>query len=148
LLLGSGVTRAIYPHVEFPELAHSADIIFVGSVTSTTARFGINDRVIVTDVVFLVEALAHVGDAVTGDVTQEIVLTFAGGQVGDRGMSVSGVPTFTVGQSYVVFSHFDGQAYFNPLIGGTQGLFKVVSDAATGEAYPLRPCDPLRPPPY
>jgi hypothetical protein len=137
LLLLAAPAWAIYPHVDFPELVHSADVIFVGTVTGTNARFGINDRVIVTDVTFRVEALIYAGSAVTVDASEQVVLTFAGGQIGDQGLTVSGVPEFVVGQTYAVFSRLDGQPYMNPLIGGAQGLFKVSADAATGEAYPL-----------
>ncbi len=136
-LLLAAPAWAIYPHVDFPELVHSADVIFIGTVTDTNARFGINDRVIVTDVTFQVADLVYAGSAVTVDASEQVVLTFAGGQIGDQGLTVSGVPEFTVGQTYAVFARLDGQPYMNPLIGGTQGLFKVVFDAATGEAYPL-----------
>ena len=139
LLLLAAPAWAIHPHVDFAELVQSADVVFVGTVSSTDAHFGINDRVIVTDVTFQVEALVHAGSAVAVDASEQVVLTFAGGQVGDRGVTVSGVPEFEVGQTYVVFSRLDGQSYMNPLVGGAQGLFKVALDAATGEAYPLTP---------
>ncbi|MBP7745815.1 MAG: hypothetical protein KA383_06745 [Phycisphaerae bacterium] len=139
LVLLAAPAWAIHPHVDFAELVQSADVVFVGTVISTDAHFGINDRVIVTDVTFQVEALVHAGSAVAVDASEQVVLTFAGGQVGDRGVTVSGVPEFEVGQTYVVFSRLDGQSYMNPLVGGAQGLFKVALDAATGEAYPLTP---------
>jgi hypothetical protein len=41
------------------------------------------------------------------------------------------------GDHYLLFSALDGRRYANPLVGGTQGLFRVIADDATGEPYPV-----------
>lgn len=138
-LAWSAPALAMEPHVAFTELTQTADLIFEGTVSNVQSRMGPTGRSIVTDVTFDVTQLIHKKDVVGPQPLRRVVLTFAGGQVGDLGLTVSGVPTFTVGQRCVLFALFDGQAYMNPLVGGTQGLFNVVVDPSTGQRYPSTP---------
>ncbi len=127
----------IHPRLTFTELVHTADIAFVGTVAETTPRFGADEKMIFTDVRFQPVELIHQRTAVDEEAAGIVSLTFAGGQVGDRGMSVSGVPRFTVGERYLVFALHDGRTYANPLIGGIQGIFRLIADPQTGTEYPL-----------
>jgi len=137
-LVWGAPTLALEPHIGFTELTQTADIIFEGTVSNIQSRFGPTGRSIVTDVTFDIVQLIHRKDAAP-QAARRVVLTFAGGQVGDLGLTVSGVPNFTLGQHCVVFSLFDGQSYMNPLVGGAQGLFEVTTDLATGIQYPTTP---------
>jgi hypothetical protein len=129
----------MHVYIPFPEVSHTADVIFVGTVVDTSPRMGPMGNMILTDVTFEEIVLIKKKPGVLGDVSESVILTFAGGQIGDRGISVSGVPTFEVGQRYVVFSLMDGQPYSNPLVGGSQGLFRVEVDALTNQEYPVTP---------
>ncbi len=137
LLPAAQPAHGAHPRVSFPELVHTADIIFVGTVAETTARFGADGKMIFTDVVFRPIDLIHKRASVSEKSSEVVTLTFAGGQIGDRGMSVSGIPRFTVGQRHLLFALHDGQTYANPLIGGMQGLFRLIADPQTAIEYPL-----------
>ncbi|MHC4743703.1 MAG: fibronectin type III domain-containing protein, partial [Planctomycetota bacterium] len=129
----------MHVYIPFPEVSHTADVIFVGTVVDASPRLGPMGKMIFTDVMFEEIMLIRKKPGVSADVSKSVTLAFAGGQIGDRGVSVSGVPKFEVGQRYVVFSLMDGQPYANPLIGGSQGLFRVEVDASTGREYPVTP---------
>jgi hypothetical protein len=138
--LGAGqIAQAMHPHVSFVELAQTADAIFVGRVTQVESRWTAGGAAIVTDVTFAVDRSVHQTEAARGRMDEAVKLTFAGGRVGDQGLSVSGVPEFQVGEEYVVFTRLDGGIYMNPLVGGIQGLFAVRHDDATQRAYPTTP---------
>jgi hypothetical protein len=129
---------AMYPKVEFDELVHASNIVFVGQVESMVPRRSDTGKAIVTDVTFRISRVMH-HDAGLGPAGDRIVLTHAGGEVDGVGMSVSDMPRFEVGGEYLLFAFNDGKRYVNPIVGGPQGLFKVVRDEATGEAYALAP---------
>ncbi len=126
-----------YPHVEFPEVVHTADLIFVGTVTDMRALLGPAQKMIFTNVRF--EQVGLINEKARGlvDVNEGVTLAFAGGQIGERGVRVSGVPKFSIGERYLVFSRYDGARYSNPLIAGTQGLYRIIADVRNGVEYPL-----------
>jgi hypothetical protein len=61
-----------------------------------------------------------------------LTLRFLGGQVGNDFVHVSGSPEFQVGQNVVAFVHGNGR-YMVPLVGWTQGVFRVTRDPGTGQ---------------
>lgn len=129
---------AMHPKVEFDELVHTSNIVFVGHVESMVPRRTPNGGAIVTDVTFRIGEVLHRqgGLAPAGE---RIMLTYAGGELDGIGLSVSGMPHLEVGGEYMLFAFNDGKPVINPIVGGSQGLFKVVRDEVTGEAYPLAP---------
>ena len=106
----------------FSQLVGEAEQIFVGTVTAAQS-FRRTNRLIATDVTFAVERVLK------GDVLDPFVLRHTGGTVGDFKVSIRGAPEFTVGARYVVFVVNNGQSVV-PLVGGDQGVFRVVPDAA------------------
>jgi hypothetical protein len=108
---------AMHPHVEFDELSHTADIIFAGTVTETRCRFGPNGSTIFTDVTFGDVRTLGRKSHLKPDTLNVVTLTFEGGQVGDVGLKVSGVPRLEVGQRVLLFALHDGREYSNPLAG-------------------------------
>ena len=127
----------VHPKVEFPELAHAADVVFVGTVDSLSSRIVDGGRMVMTDVHFGDLDVIHRKDHVPSDLSQGITLTFAGGEANGMNVSVSEVPRFAVGDRVLLFARMDGTVYANPLVAGVQGLFRVKRDAATGVEYPF-----------
>ena len=112
--------------VNFQEMVRSSQQIFVGEVVDMTSfradtAAGVRIR---TRVTFRTsEPLLGAGPLV--------VLEFRGGTVGSLTEQVEGMPTFTVGDEYVVFAR-NGAQLVSPVIGLNQGLFKVSRDLRDG----------------
>jgi len=112
-----------YAPVTFDELVTRADVIFAGEVTDVRpytlpTRDG---TVIKTRVIFRVQ------DPVFGTTSALEVFEFLGGEVGDVGLAVAGMPRFTVGDRRMVFARRDRS--INPIVGFTQGLLQIRRDA-------------------
>jgi len=137
LVMAASPCDASYLYLAFDETVQKADVIFVGVVTDQVSRYGANGNMIFTDVYFdFLEVIyrSEKSEPITGS---SIMLTFAGGTVGQKSFSVSDVPTFQTGSSYLVFTRRDGKTYPSPIIGGSQGLFTVITDEEQGHRYPL-----------
>ncbi len=48
---------------------------------------------------------------------------------------MSDVPALQTGQTYLIFTKLDGRPYASPIIGASQGLFKVLKDESSGRRY-------------
>jgi hypothetical protein len=59
-------------------------------------------------------------------------LVLPGGRIGDREMRVTGVPDFVVGERVIVFVSQD-RSEFVPIVGVSQGTFRVVTDPGSGD---------------
>ncbi len=136
--LAASPARAMHPKLEFDELVHEADLVMVGRVESMVCRRTDNGGAIVTDVSIRVLDLIHRTPlaAATGEV---VVLTHMGGEFEGVAMAVSGSPKYEIGGEYLLFALHNGELHINPLVGGAQGMFKIVHDEQTGRAYPLAP---------
>ena len=112
-----------YEPVTFNDLVTRADVIFVGEVTDVRA-FPLDTRdgtVIKTRVVF------RVSDPVWGTTRILEVFDFFGGEWGDIGMAIAGMPEFAVGDRRVVFARREQS--INPIVGFTQGLLRISRDS-------------------
>jgi hypothetical protein len=69
-------------------------------------------------------------DVWKGDAASQIVLTFAGGTVGDRTLRIDGIPEFEPRARDILF--VDPAEGASPLIGFMHGRFRVVDDRASG----------------
>jgi hypothetical protein len=118
----AAVHATTYAPVTFDELVARAEMIFVGEVADVRpfALSTATGTVIKTRVVFRVQ------DPVFGTSAALEVLEFLGGEVGDVGMAVAGMPRFTVGDRRVVFARRERS--INPIVGFTQGLLQVRRD--------------------
>ena len=135
ILATSGETMV--RHFSFDEMIEKADIIFAGKVTDQQSRFSPKGKMILTDVTFHVERHIFMKDEYVSASEGVIVLTFAGGTVGDKNIRIPDVPTFKTGERYLIFARMDGKSYVSPVIGRFQGKFDIVTDEITGESYPL-----------
>ncbi len=126
--------NALRLSITFEQIARQADLAFVGTVTNVEPTY--NDKgFIVTDVTLAVEQVTK--GAQTLSDPDAVTLRFAGGQIGDVGMNVSGVPTLELGTRYVLLVHNDGTQYISPVVGMDQGIFRVVTEPATGRELVL-----------
>lgn len=127
-LAAAGVARSttVIPPT-FDALVAGANTIFVGEVMNVRAAWESTPagRVIRTSVTFRVEAVWK-GNA--GAVTQ---LTFMGGEIGDVGMKVHGLPTFRMGQRDVLFVGSEARR-ISPLVGLMHGRMRVERDLVSG----------------
>lgn len=128
---------ATHLHVTFNDMVKRADVIFLGKVTDQTSREGAGGNMIFTDVCFEVTRLIHRSEKAEPITGGSIVLTFAGGSVGGRTVTISDVPSFETGSTYLLFTLLDGKVYASPIIGGFQGSFRVIVDEKRGTQYPL-----------
>lgn len=113
-----------YPPVTFDDLVTRADMIFVGEVADVRP-YPVDTRdgtIVKTRVVF------RVFDPLHGTTAALEVLDFFGGEWGDIGMAIDGMPRFTVGDRRVVFARRERS--INPIVGFTQGLLQVRRDAS------------------
>jgi hypothetical protein len=136
-LLCAHVASAEQLKLSFAEVAQTADLIFIGTVSEQSSRVNDKRTMIFTDVVFRAIQIVHATARSTQKSSATIRLTYAGGRVGNRGVDVSDTPRFTEGRRYLIFMADDGRTYSSPIIGGSQGLFEVVRDAASGQEYVL-----------
>ena len=117
--------------VSFEEMVRSSQRIFVGEVISVQsfradAAGALRIRTRVT---------FRAGESLLG-AGPLVVLEFRGGTVGDLTEQIAGMPEFAVGDQYVVFAH-DGGQWVSPLVGFSQGLFRVSRDARDGTSRVL-----------
>jgi hypothetical protein len=112
---------------DFGALCAEADLIFVGTVASTQSRWSDPQRqAIETAVTFADLTWLRGGSQAT------VELRFGGGELEGLRESVAGVPQFTVGERRVIFAH--AGHYVSPLVGFSQGQFRVVDGADGGGA--------------
>src|SRR5262249_47572930 len=101
---------------------------FRGEVIASESRYEQSDwgPTITTDVTFRVDRLLK------GDVGPTLTVNFLGGQVDGVAFEVEGSPTFAVGDREVVFLS-GSTTDFSPILGVSQGLFRLHRHPATGE---------------
>jgi len=128
---------ALHLYLKFDEAIQKADVIFWGRVSDQVSRYDVNGKMIFTDVYFDILELIYKSEKSEPITGSSIVLTFAGGTVGGTTVRISDVPTFETGSSYLVFTKMDGIQYASPIVGGFQGLFKIITDEEHGRHYPL-----------
>jgi hypothetical protein len=119
---GARLAATSFEPVTFDDLVTQSDVIFVGDVVDVHPYIlQVRDRTIVkTRVTFRVD------DPLYGTTSLVEVFDFLGGETPELGMTVAGMPTFTVGDRRVVFARRDRS--INPFVGFTQGLMKVAPD--------------------
>ena len=128
LLAAAGVARSttVIPP-SFDALVSSANTIFVGEVMNVRAEWEAtpSGRAIITLVTFRVE---DVWKGNLGAVTQ---LEFLGGEIGEMGMKVEGIPVFRLGQRDVLFVGGEVRTV-SPLVGFMHGRMRVERDRVSG----------------
>jgi hypothetical protein len=106
------------------ELAHAADAIVVGTVSSMSAAWDLQHRRIISTIEVDIEE-SWKGPAVAN---QRITIVQPGGCVGDMEMTVGGMPSFSMGEKSVLF--LQGQRRFQ-VTGMGQGKRALVWNSAS-----------------
>lgn len=143
LVLASVAFATTLLAVDVPRLTRDADLIVMGTVRSSSARFSGDGRRVVTDTEIEVsQALKGTPDGAKVTVMQP------GGVVGSVGQRVEGTAGFRVGEEVVVFLNRRGNTRFD-VTAMAQGKFRVErsSDGSAVYAVPevasVRRVDPL-----
>lgn len=132
LLAGFGTAQKRF---ELQDLVKLADVCFHGRVVEMQNEEAPDKGMAFTHVTF---ALDRVLVNRTGkDLGAQLVLTFAGGNLGERIVRVTHVPQFALGQEVLAFAQHDGRRFSSPVLGGEQGLLRILRDDKNGDAYPL-----------
>ena len=121
--------------MRLPQVVEQADLGFYGVVKGIREEFVPEKRMAFTHITFDVHELLFNRSSLS--ILDEVTLTFGGGRAGEAFVRFAGVPTFALGERIIALARHDGRRYANPLIGGVQGMFRVVWDEVTGRSYPL-----------
>jgi len=99
-------------------LCAEADRVFVGTVSTVQSQWTDPQQNHIETLVTFAKI-----EPLFGVDTNEMVLRFSGGRVGDIVEQVEGMPTFQEGERMVIFAR-DGR-YLSPLVGFNQGCLRV-----------------------
>lgn len=122
------------------ELTKRADVIVHGKVTKSTARVGQNNM-IVTDYELDVVELLKGGDKDA----KTFKFSALGGRLEDRGFTISGAPTYDVGEECILFLDVvHPKTGCRTAIGLAQGKFTVKTEEGTTKKYLVRDLGGLR----
>jgi hypothetical protein len=134
IVLWTSPSGAMQLKLDFEEIAQNSDLIYIGTVEKQNCR--LNEKgLIVTDVYFTNIEIVHATDLSQQKQKNELRLTYVGGEIDEKGLMVSDMPTFQNNHHYVLFIWDDGKTYLNPLVGGNQGLFEVLEDTITQKQF-------------
>lgn len=111
---------------DFDALATEADGVVEGTVIDIQSHYDTNSEI------YTFVTLNDL-DIIYGQYEdQEITIRLKGGEIeGDR-LEISGSPQFQEGERFLIFMEGNGE-YIVPIVGWTQGLFRVVQDKSNGK---------------
>jgi hypothetical protein len=122
---GADTSAMTYVSVDFPTLVGNAHAIAVGHVLAAQPRWREGRRGIETALTFEVERYLK------GDLGRIVTLAVPGGQMGRYRSIMPGAPVFAENEELVLFMMSDAPSAAH-LLGLGQGVFRVMTDAATG----------------
>ena len=79
----------------------------------------------------------EIREVIKGAPPSPLVLDLIGGRVGEDELIIEGLPAFHAGEEHVLFVHGEQRKMF-PLVALMHGVYPVIHEAKTGEAYVLR----------
>jgi hypothetical protein len=109
------------------ELTHKAEVIVLGTATERQSRYGIDGKLIVTDVSMKVET-ALKGDVKAGST---LVATVLGGRIDDVALQVPGEANLPVGQRVIAFLYHSPASGDLRVVGMAQGVLALVQKNQT-----------------
>lgn len=135
--LPHGASASTIAPLDFSDLVTRAELVFEGTVLSVeSVQQG--PRQIVTQVYFDIE------DIIKGDyAADELMLSFLGGQVGNRVLKISELQIPQPGEKGVYFVASVSQPMVNPLVGWAQGHFLVQQGGASEAVVLTSTGDPV-----
>lgn len=106
--------------MSFKQLSQNAELVFEGEVLNVESKWQANNLSIITLVTF------EVKDVVLGEWSEgSLTLEFLGGTVDGQTMKVQALVYPQIGEHGVYFVESTRQKMVNPLLGWTQGHFKI-----------------------
>ncbi|MFC1665908.1 hypothetical protein ACFL17_09860 [Pseudomonadota bacterium] len=128
IVLPYGSLQAKDQLISLEKITVDANFIIRGTVVDSKSRWGDRGIMIFTD--YTLQVLEDIkGNLSTNGISpSQLVMSFAGGTVGNRSISVSGTPYLQVEEEYIVFGYDNKRKYAVPVVGGYQGIFKVLHD--------------------
>jgi hypothetical protein len=109
---------------DLPAITRQSDIIADVTVTSSApywvspaGRSAIHTRV-----------TFQVNRAIKGASSSTLVLSFPGGELNGVGLKVPGMPQFSPGERYILFSYSPDKKMVSPVLGFDQGALRVIRD--------------------
>lgn len=73
-------------------------------------------------------ATFQVNRAIKGAASSTLVLSFLGGELNGVGLKITGMPQFSLGERYILFSYSPDKNMVSPVLGFDQGALRVVHD--------------------
>jgi hypothetical protein len=126
LIAAAEPAAALSQKLSFTQIVQHGNSVLVGNVISSSTRWGEGKKMIWTDYEVFVEEVWK------GSQGRVVTLSFAGGTVEGRSILVSHVPRLEIGATYVFSLNDLKRLYSSPVVGAEQGLFREVTDSATG----------------
>ncbi|UCH21316.1 MAG: hypothetical protein JSU83_22925 [Deltaproteobacteria bacterium] len=123
-LLITSLAHARVKFIPLKNMPAMADFVIVGTVFESTSRWDSRGVMIYTDYTIQVE------ENILGDSPPVVVMSFAGGTVGEQTIIVTDTPVLEKGKRYILFSYEQGK-YSVPVVGHEQGVFRVVYDSVS-----------------
>src|SRR3990172_8184483 len=120
----SAISRVRFVPME--DLPALADFVIAGKVLDAPSRWDQRGVTINTDYTISVE------ENIVGLTPPKIVMSFAGGTVDGKTITVSETPVLEIWKTYILFA-YEGKKYSVPVVGHEQGVFQIVYDTATGQ---------------
>lgn len=114
------------------ELTHKAEVIVLGTATERQSRYGVDGKLIVTDVSMKVET-ALKGDVKSG---QTLIATVLGGRIDDVALQVPGEANLPVGQRVIAFLYHSPASGDLRVVGMAQGVLSLVQKDQTTMVLP------------
>ena len=113
--------------LQLDQLVADAQLVFQGTCTANQSQYDSQTGLIVTYTTFMVQ------DVLKGRAGHSHTIKQAGGRIGSANYRIMGVPSFVLGQEYVVFLYGVSQAGFSSPVGLGQGQFVVTLGVAGRE---------------
>lgn len=126
-LIAAPPAPALGRRLSLDEIARNGRSVVVGTVLSSSTRWGANAKMIFTDYELSVDEVWK------GEPRRFLVVSFAGGTVDGKSIQVSHVPRLEVGATYVLSLNDLSRPWHSPVVGAEQGLFREVIEKATGQ---------------
>jgi len=130
LLALASAPRAIAPRICLEEIIEESDLIFVGEVIGIINEPNESGPMPFTRLDFAVEEEVLAAGTALQAGQAVVSLRFPGGERDGYRAVISGVPSFEIGERYLIFSKDDGKRYLSPVIGQSQGLFRLAGRGA------------------
>jgi hypothetical protein len=125
--------------VDMEQLLNDAAVIFEGEVIASEAKWNVDNSYISTWVTFRVDDVLK-GELPSATITQ----SFAGGTVDGTTLQVSGMVYPQVGEMGIYFIENPERQQVNPIVGWSQGHFKVKKDEYGVERMLTESDDPIQ----